>query len=326
MTEPVIHSKYFYVKAILKRLYKILRSYFYRPLKSLISRRITGHYGVTRSLLSGLNKNKWWYLYNPITTLKLPGNCDVIVLAGLDTLESAIELKKSGKAKRIFAGPNIVVFGHELTQVQIDVVDAIIVPSEFVKNLYLEDLGEEWRRKVIIWPAGVDIDYWSNGKPDNKHDLNNVIVYSKQIKGATEPIQKYVHLLQKYGYQVSVVDYGNYSLHEYQHLLSRCSFMVGFVRVESQGLAWAEAWATDTYTLIWQNDYQELNGRTYASQTAPYLNKKNGSYFTDIHEFEQLIRNIKVIQSQAEPLSWCRQNMSDSVCARDLINKVQHFT
>ena len=107
------------------------RQYFYHP-------KYRGHFAVTRSLVEGLRNTGASFNYNPRYPWQLADT--VIVLAGVSTLRQAIRLKKQGKIKKLFAGPNIVVFSSDNDSIlAAPEVDAAITPSDFVIDLYLED-------------------------------------------------------------------------------------------------------------------------------------------------------------------------------------------
>ena len=98
--------------------------------------------------------------------------------------------------------------------------------------------------------------------------------------------------------------------------------MLGFATSESQGLAWAEAWAADVPTLIWRNTSNVSNGRRYNCSTAPYLCAKNGLFFDDLEHFKVQFRYWESNRAQFKPRAWTLGNMSDEVCAKLLYDEV----
>jgi hypothetical protein len=114
--------------------------------------------------------------------------------------------------------------------------------------------------------------------------------------------------------------YNQYLSEQYRELLLQSSLMVGFVRDENQGLAWAEAWAMDVPTLLWRNDTNTIKGRTVRVSTAPYLKKENGSFFDSPETLEQLLTQWEDGHHQYRPRQWVLENMSDEVCTRRLCN------
>ncbi len=97
-----------------------------------------GHQAVTRSLLNGFSQMKITYNYNPPESHF--GEV-VIVLADIEQLKKAIRLKQAGKVKKILAGPNLVTRADEHEGIiGSDLVDLCLVPSDWVKVAYEEDV------------------------------------------------------------------------------------------------------------------------------------------------------------------------------------------
>ncbi len=96
-----------------------------------------GPTAVTRSLIDGLNLLGNSYNYNP-SSKHIQADC--VVLSNIDALSNAISLKRSGKIKRLLAGPNIVTLPSEAGRLIAEQeVDVCLVPSKWVKDLYLKD-------------------------------------------------------------------------------------------------------------------------------------------------------------------------------------------
>jgi hypothetical protein len=112
-----------------------------------------------------------------------------------------------------------------------------------------------------------------------------ILIYEKQIKGPVGPVEPYADYLRSLGYQVHVIQYGNYTLEEYKKQLLQSFLMIGFVTDESQGIAWAEAWSCDVPTFLWNNHSNIYRGRIYSCTTAPYLTKENGIFFDNFSDF-----------------------------------------
>jgi len=276
-----------------------------------------GHYAVTRSLVEGLKKAGLRHNYNPRSLRQLADV--VVVLADIRTLKQAIELKRKGYIRKIYAGPNIVVFSSDADSILASPeVDAVITPCSWVIDLYVED-NPTLEGRCFPWPAGVDIDYW---KPAANQERKQILIFDKQNKGPVGPIEPYADYLRGRGYPVQILQYGNFTHDEYLHALQHSRLMVGFVTDESQGIAWAEAWATDVPTLIWRNGTGYYRGRNYACSTAPYLCDSNGLFFDNLDDFSKQFTRWEESASCFTPRDWTISNMSDEACARDLYKKV----
>jgi len=314
LTDPVPVGSYWLPESS-RKVGRLIRDMFLPPLYNYGPYR--GHYAVTRSLVEGLKKCGLPFTYNPARRRDLADT--VVVLAGVRTLRQAIYWKKRGLIRRLFAGPNIVVFSsdHEslLASPQID---AAITPSQQVVDLYVEDCPSLAGR-CFAWPAGVDTDFWC---PSPDVQRKSVLIFEKQNKGTVGPVEPYAEFLQKNGYNIKNIKYGRFKHRDYLDAL-RCScLMIGFVMDESQGIAWTEAWSTDVPTLLWRNERTTFRGRVYRGSTAPYLTSENGMFFEDFVDFRRVFASWKANPTRFFPRAWVLKNMSDEVCARRLYQLV----
>ena len=277
-----------------------------------------GHFAVTRSLVEGLKKINANFQYNPSFPNLLADT--VVVLAGVRTLRQAIQLKRQGRIKALYAGPNIVTFASDFDSIIASPeIDGVITPCEWVIDLYLEDCPS-LKGRCFAWPAGVDTRYW---KPDTSTVRRQILIFEKQNKGPVGPVQPYVEYLEQCGYHVVIMKYGSFDHDQYLMHLRRSCLMIGFVTDESQGIAWAEAWSADVPTLIWKNTSHLQQGRIYRSSTAPYLCEQNGLFFDNIEDFKIKLDSWVSNQKQFTPREWTLENMSDEICAAKLLNIVK---
>lgn len=313
LTDPMPIGNFFFVEFTKYILRSVKYFFFNRPIGSHSYYR--GHVGVTRSLIEGLKKNKYdFFNYNPkIESLLYP---TVFVVSGVSTLKQAILLKRKGRIKRLFAGPNIVIFSSDYNNIiASDEIDCVITPSEIINDLYILD-NKNLKNKIVAWPAGVDMDFW---KPLNNNNRTQILIYEKQAKGPVGPIDPYVDYLKKLNYDVQIIKYGSYTISEYRMQLQKSLLMIGFVTDESQGLAWAEAWASDVPTFIWKNDSNIYSGRRYSCSTAPYLTNENGIHFNDFEDFTTKFCQWENKKFDFKARQWCLENMSDQVCADKIL-------
>jgi hypothetical protein len=317
LTDPMPVQELFF-KGWLYILLRFLRDRIKPPKQNYNRSKYRGHPAVTRSLVEGLRKLNYDFNYNPLLIREV--NKNVLVLSGVETLRQAIKFKKLGIIDRLYAGPNIVVFASDHDSILASPeIDFVVTPCDWVIDVYLEDCPE-LKGKIISWPAGVDISYW---RPMiNRLNSKQVLIYEKQNKGKVGPIDPYVNILERFGFNVKVVKYGSFTHDEYLRWLNESIFMVGFVTDESQGLAWAEAWSCDIPTFIWKNTSHIYRGRKYACSTAPYLSDQTGLFFNDLQDFTQIISGFLESKYVFSPRNWVLSNMSDEVCAQELYNHI----
>jgi hypothetical protein len=166
--------------------------------------------------------------------------------------------------------------------------------------------------RCVIWPAGVDIEYW---KPEEDQTRETILIYEKQRKGPVGPIEPYLEWIEEQGYKVELIKCGEYELDDFRVALQRAHLMVGFVIDESQGLAWAEAWSVDVPTLIWRNTSNLIRGRIIETSTAPFLSDETGLFFNDFNDFKTVFSFWGKSKTSFHPRKWVLNNMSDESCA-----------
>lgn len=319
LTDPIPYGNEFFHEGF-RRLYRFFRAIIKLNLGYFNNQAYRGHFGVTRSLLIGMSQVNISFNYNPILLASVADT--VIVLAGVRTLRQAIKLKQKGKIKRLYVGPNVVVFSSDYDSILAHPeVDAAITPSDWVNDLYLED-NATLSSRIFSWPAGVDTSFW---RPNLGLIRNTILIFEKQNKGPVGPIEPYVDYLQKLGWKVQVVKYGSFTHEEYLRLLHEACLMLGFVVCESQGLAWAEAWSSDVPTLILKRTSNVLQGRVYKNSSAPYLCSENGLFFDDFEDFKNKFKYWEKHREQFSPRAWVLENMSDEACAKRLLTSISSF-
>ncbi len=287
------------------------------PPPSYMRSRYRGHFAVTRSFVEGLQAIGVRANYAPVGTVNLSRR--VVVLSGIATLRQAIRLKAEGRIDRLVAGPNILEFPSEQAElISAPEVDVCITPAPVTCRLYETDCPALAGRCQSC-PAGVNTRYWS---PSTERSSRRVLVYEKSSAGAIPAIAAYCDYLQSLDYEVEVIRYGSYMPDQYRALLRDCSLMIGFSAMESQGIAWAEAWSCDVPTLIWSQTELTLERERGAVicnvSTAPYLTEATGAFFTSFESFQDALRRWEVMRDGFAARQWVLENMSDEVCARTL--------
>jgi glycosyltransferase involved in cell wall biosynthesis len=310
LTDP-IPTKYEYKKELLKNKLRPVKRFFDGK-KPLIKPNWGGHSAVTRSLCQGLQKLSVEFNYNPQEISNIFDN--IIVVSGIDTLEQAITLKKTGRIKKLFAGPNLVITPEDnYNLITSEHIDKYIVNSNWTKEMYVQ-CAPELSKKIAIWPAGVDTEEW---KPLQKQERKTLLFYSKRPE--KKIFEGCLKLASNFGYGTTVLNYGNYSTTEYFKLLSGTDFLVHFVEQESQGISLLESWAMDVPTLVWNPGIFQYRNKNYEASSAPYLTEQTGRFFRDLHEFTLLLHQEFLDLSKYSPRKWVLENMTDKICAQKLI-------
>jgi hypothetical protein len=312
LTDPVPSGRYFFIEPA-KSLVRRVRDQF-KPRAPYMKSKYRGHFAVVRSMVEGLQKIGVRSNYNP-RTLNEVGEA-VVVPGGFDALRQAIGWKRVGHIRRLLAGTNLVDFPSEQRELMCaEEIDLLIVPGDWVRDNFITD-SPELRDRVLSWPAGIDVEYWSPSAVAKKSRM--ALIYDKPKRGPVVSVADYAALVEKRGFQASIMKYGQYMPEEYLNMLRQSCVLIGFTPDESQGIAWVEAWAAGVPTLLWNQDYVTYKGRTYRASTAPYLTPQTGLFFHSLAEFEMVFDQWNNSQDQFRPRQWVLENMSDEACAKRL--------
>lgn len=302
-------------KFVRNTLRDLIRGQLYRGRQSVRTKKYGGHYAVTRSLIEGLQRVGADFTYNP----RWPGEVGetVVVLAGVDALRQAIEWKRRKRIRRLLAGPNLMVFSTEFDGILgSPEIDVCLVPSEWVKVAYEEDLPI-LKGRIRTWWAGVDENFWK-GPSKNERRGRSVLVYKKNApKDLCASVDR---LLRAHNWLPTWVTYGQYSVEEYRDVLSNSYFGIFLSQNESQGIALAEAWSMDMPTLVWNPRQLEYRGRHYSIASAcPYLSPATGWDWADEALLASLLSNVQNRIASCEPRRWVLKHMTDEISARLLL-------
>lgn len=285
-----------------------------------------GPQSVTTSLIRGLRQIGTNFNFNPRSEKEIGDT--VVVLADVNALRQAIQLKSSGRVKKLLAGPNLVVRANEAGGILGSPhVDVCIVPSAWVKPNYEDDLPI-LKGRIKIWYAGVNTTDWIPSAPlieKIKSGNKDVLVYWKTE--SAEFCQKTAALLTKYGFNPFIVKYGSYDQSAMIQILSHTLFSVFITRSESQGIAFVEAWAMDVPTLVWDPQTpSNICGKDFWPISAcPYLTPLTGINWQNISELEYILDNIGHTINYFEPRNWTLNNMTDQLSAQLMLSIISEI-
>jgi hypothetical protein len=241
------------------------------------------------------------------------------VLSDLDALAVAVAWRRRSAARRLVAGPNLVVLPSDAPRLmQADEIDLCLVPSPWVKQLY-EDDAPALRGRISVWPAGVDVDFWT---PDASTPpaRREALIYRKDLPGqpnaGVEEIEQAERRLRSSGFAVTTLVYGTFTRPQYREALRRADLMVFYSPTESQCLAQVEAWAVDVPTLVWARGRFTYRGRDYQSSSAPYLTPHTGREFQDAGALAALLDDWDEISAAVSPRAWVVDHLTDAIAAR----------
>lgn len=278
----------------------ILKKEFWKYTIKKIIGKYSGPDAVRDSLLRGLDELNIEYEINP----KNPKYNNICVLSGVEALKERIKYKRNNQ--KIIAGPNLINTPLDHKSILLNNnINAIVVPSIWVKNFYLS-IAKELYNKIFVWPAGVEI---QKVKTDSS---GKIILYKKEI--SIEVFENVKAILNKLKVNYEILEYGKFSHSEYLNKLESAPYIIYLQVSESQGLALQEAWSYNVPTLVYKNntivfkDYKIMNEKL----PAPYLNEKTGLFFT-LENLEEILLNFN--KNNFKPREFCINNLSDKICA-----------
>ena len=284
-------------------------------IKSLFKKKKhTGHYAVTRSLCAGLDLLNVKYNYNPPFTFLV--NKNVIVLSNIDVLKKCIELKQHRKIRKLLAGPNLMVRSNEYNCILGDKhIDKVIVPSEWVKRAYIEDL-QILENRIEIWAAGIDEFFFT---PNSNLKDKTIIIYWKTE--SKEFIDQICNLVILNGFNVEIINYGAYELSDFKIKLQHAIAVIYVSICESQGLAIQEIWSMNIPTFVWQPNSLIIGEKMYREfSSSPYLCSETGVFFHNLTDLEIVLNRFKDNKYTFNPRKIVVENYTDLVCAQKLLN------
>lgn len=287
----------------------------------------SGHEGVTNSMVRGLRQARLPFNHNPRRLGQLSRT--VLVPGGIPALRQAILLKRQGLIETLVCGPNISVLATDHRSILLaPEIDGILNHCRQGRDFVCRD-APALRKKFILWAAGVDPEFW---KPCRGAVRDHILIFDKHGGPGTSPgrIEVYQKHLRDLGWKVAVLrrtEHQGYTPRDYLSLLEKSALMVGFTKYhgESQGIAWAEAWSMNVPTLILQRKSTRYLGRTFRTDSAPFLTDQTGRFFQDFQGFQREFRFWLARPNRFRPRAWVLRHMSDEVCARDLFRKIQRI-
>ena len=276
-----------------------------------------GHYGVSRSMIEGLEKVGYTnFNFNPSSTSEV-GQV-AVVISGIQALRQAIKWKKSGKIKKLIAGPNICVLPTEYPEISSPEIDVYLNHSQWTADYY-QEMCPALKGKMRLWPAGVDEKFWD---PDSSVQKNGkrLLFYNKRPE--KQLYEKCKQKAEENGFEVIELQRGGYTLEDYKELLNKVDFLVHFVEQESQGISLSESWSMNVPTIVWNPGNWSYNLMNIKCSSAPYLVKETGLFFRDEEDFSQIITKGQLKPEAFDARKWLICNLTDAKSAEILLNIV----
>ena len=179
----------------------------------------------------------------------------------------------------------------------------IIVPSLWVKNLYIEKFNLDGN-KISIWPVGI-------GKFDIEKNITyDCLVYFKRRK--SEELEKCIKFLEEQNLSYNIISYGDYDESTFKSLLSQSKFCFLINGSESQGIAVQEIMNSNTPLLVWDIIEWLDQGEEYKvpATSVPYWDERCGEKFYFESEMGEVFSKFYDIIETYRPKEFVEQNLS----------------
>jgi hypothetical protein len=273
-----------------------------------------GHYGVSRSMIEGLQKIGYTnFNYNPSNLSQIG---DIVLASGdINVLRQAIKWKKEGKIKRLIAGPNLCVLPTDYPEIASPEIDTYIVHADWCAEIY-QELCPALKGKMALWPAGIDEDFWQ--PQSNQQKTGKKILFYKK-RAEKKLYEDCMAIAKKYGFEVTELIRGTYTLQQYKEALNETDFLIHFVDQESQGISLSEAWSMNIPTMVWNEGIWTYQSQTFKCSSAPFLTDSAGRFFNDAEAFENLFKTDQFIPELYSPRKSILDKLTDKASASILL-------
>lgn len=260
---------------------------------------------VYKNLISGLNKLDVKYeLNNP-----KPSSDDFIVSLHRHNIINTPMIKNA------FIGPNICVLPIDNPIMMKQQYKKTIVPSEWVKKLYMKWLPED---KLVVWPVGIDTDLFSD--KSNQTKSNDCLIYFK--RRSQDELNTVKQLLTSKGQTFEVIEYGRYNEQQFIETISRSRYGIVLDNTESQGVAIEEMLSCNLPLLVWDVTHWSDRGPQHKVEATciPYFDDRCGVSFTNWSDIETSYTNFINSLNAFNPREYILENLTLEKCAQDLID------
>lgn len=171
-----------------------------------------------------------------------------------------------------------------------------LVTAEWFRRLFTPFYGDS----CVLWFAGIETDVWVPSQREKDIDF---LIYDK-VRWHRDRLERQLvdsvrNILQRRGYRVETIRYGNHSHSDYRGALSRSRAMVFLTEMETQGMAYQEALAMDVPVLAWDPGYwldpqwRLYEGAPVPATSVPYFSASCGETFRAPGDFEDALDRLE---------------------------------
>ena len=218
--------------------------------------------------------------------------------------------------KQKIIGPNICTLPIDNQFVMTQNYKKMIVPSEWVKQLYMRWLPES---KLFVWAVGIDTDYFYDMSNEVK-DIDCLIYFKRRDENELKQI---ISFLASKNQTYEIIKYGSYSEVEFMNVLKRSKYGIVIDKCESQGIAIEEMMSTNLPLLVWDTPVWDDRGEAFKIEatSVPYWDERCGGKFTRFEEINDTFNAFIENKNNFSPRNFILEHLSLEHCANNLINE-----
>lgn len=215
--------------------------------------------------------------------------------------------------ENLILGPNICTLPIDNNYIMNGSYKYVIVPSQWVKDLYMRWLPEE---KIKIWASGIDTDEFPDVSKEEKS--NDVLLY---LKNRVYDVYDFALSSVPIDASYQTIAYGGYSEVEFKDALKRSKMCVVVDDTESQGIAIQEIMASNIPLVVL--DKTRWNTRDEAPDTpatsVPYWDERCGIKVIQDTDLKEAIKKVYDNIGSYSPRDYILGNLSLETSASNLL-------
>ena len=262
---------------------------------------------VSKNLIMGLNKLSIEYQSNNPN----PKPEDKVVSLHRTSILNTPHIKGA------YIGPNICVLPIDDAVVMGGQYEKAIVPSEWVKQLYMRWLPED---KIVVWPVGIDTELFSDKKEIDK--TNDCLIYFKRRD--QKELKSVIDLLVKNNQTFEVIEYGSYHESHFIDVISKSKYGIVLDNTESQGVAIEEMMSCNLPLLVWDVTHWVDRGEQHKVEATsiPYWDDRCGVKFNSWDELEDSFNTLISNLNSYNPRDFIKETLSLDICTKNLLDLI----
>jgi len=255
-------------------------------------------------------------------------------LLGISYRENPSEINSTSKAialqwhenitkyepKNILIGPNVCTLPTDNEFIMSQKYHKVIVPSEWVKNLYSKWIPED---KMFVWPVGIDTSFFAD-KSQNEKEFDCLLYYKRR---SLEELKVVKEILKNNKQKFNILEYGQYSESQFLDLISKSKYVFMLDNCESQGIAIQEIMSTNTPMFVWDVEYWSDRGDEFKVEASsiPYWDERCGMYETQVELINQNFSLFLQKFGFFKPRDYILNNLTLEKKAQDMFNEIYDF-